>query len=103
MTALTNDQRRMALGLLRSTAAFPDASKAAGLDPTEARVLIDAYLAEKASLGPETVPTRVAGGAEILRDRRGVPHIHADDPADLFFALGFAHAQDRLWQLDFLR
>ncbi|MGD9854497.1 MAG: penicillin acylase family protein [Planctomycetaceae bacterium] len=32
-----------------------------------------------------------------------MPHIEADDPYDLFFAHGYAQAQDRLWQLDFLR
>ncbi|HLB63705.1 MAG TPA: penicillin acylase family protein, partial [Anaerolineales bacterium] len=37
---------------------------------------------------------------EILRDRWGVPHIYADDLHDLFFAQGFVHAQDRLWQME---
>ena len=41
--------------------------------------------------------------ATILRDRFGVPHIQADDADDLFFAYGYATAQDRLWQLDYLR
>ena len=40
---------------------------------------------------------------EILRDRWGIPHIFARDPRDLFFAQGFVHAQDRLWQMDFNR
>ncbi len=40
---------------------------------------------------------------EILRDRWGVPHIYAADRHDLFFAQGFVHAQDRLWQMDFQR
>jgi penicillin G amidase len=40
---------------------------------------------------------------EILRDRFGVPHIAARTPHDLCFALGFCHAQDRLWQLEFFR
>lgn len=41
--------------------------------------------------------------AEILRSRHGVPIIRADDAVDLYFALGFAHAQDRLWQMDIQR
>src|SRR5262249_52342941 len=41
--------------------------------------------------------------AVILRDRLGVPHIHAEQTHDLFFAYGYATAQDRLWQLDYLR
>ncbi|MEM9726603.1 MAG: penicillin acylase family protein [Pseudomonadota bacterium] len=36
---------------------------------------------------------------EILRDRRAVPHIFADSEADAYFGLGYAHAQDRLWQM----
>src|SRR5438128_1618242 len=40
---------------------------------------------------------------EIIRDRWGVPHIYADNMHDLFFAVGYAQAQDRLWQMDFNR
>lgn len=40
---------------------------------------------------------------EILRDARGVPHVIAKAEADGWFALGFAHAQDRLAQMEFLR
>jgi penicillin amidase len=41
--------------------------------------------------------------AEILRDRWGVPHIYAASLHDLFYAQGFIHAQDRLWQMEFQR
>src|SRR5947209_4785066 len=40
---------------------------------------------------------------EIVRDQLGVPHISADNADDLFFANGYVHAQDRLWQMDFNR
>src|SRR5438105_3210909 len=43
------------------------------------------------------------GKVEILRDRAGVPHVYAASTTDLYFGLGFAMAQDRLWQLDRLR
>ena len=39
----------------------------------------------------------------ILRDRWGVPHIFASNSDDLFFALGYTHAQERLWQMEFNR
>jgi penicillin amidase len=39
----------------------------------------------------------------IQRDAAGIPHIFADSDADLFFGFGFATAQDRLFQLDYLR
>lgn len=32
-----------------------------------------------------------------------VPHIHAKDELDAYFALGFVHAQNRLWQMDMNR
>ena len=61
------------------------------------------YLALRSSLPRTTGEIAVTGlGAEvrILRDGRGVPHILAASPADAYFALGFVHAQDRLWQMD---
>jgi penicillin G amidase len=39
----------------------------------------------------------------VRRDRWGVPHIEADAAEDLWFAQGFCHGQDRLWQMDFYR
>ncbi len=40
---------------------------------------------------------------EIIRDKWGVPHVYAHNEEDLFFAQGFVHAQDRLWQMEFQR
>ncbi len=40
---------------------------------------------------------------QIVRDREGVPHIFAASEADAVAALGFAHAQDRLWQMEMNR
>ncbi len=40
---------------------------------------------------------------EIIRDEWGVPHIYAQNEHDLFFAQGYVHAQDRLWQMEFNR
>jgi len=40
---------------------------------------------------------------EIIRDTYGVPHIYAQNEPDLYFAFGYAMAQDRLWQMDFIR
>jgi penicillin amidase len=37
---------------------------------------------------------------QVLRDRWGVPHIYADCNEDLFAALGYVHAQERLWQME---
>ncbi|PTV96977.1 penicillin amidase [Rhodobacter aestuarii] len=40
---------------------------------------------------------------EIVRTTENVPHIFGQTDADVFFALGLAHAQDRLWQMTMLR
>ncbi len=95
---LTPDQRRRVLDLLKN-------SQAAGLSalPDEAREIITQYLTEKADPGPANVKAKIHGSATILRDSRGIPHIEAHDSYDLFFAHGYAQAQDRLWQLDYLR
>jgi penicillin G amidase len=37
---------------------------------------------------------------DIWRDKFGVPHIFAAAENDALFALGFVHAQDRLWQME---
>ena len=63
------------------------------------------YLASR-SLPDYDATLRVDGLAaetEIVRDNANVPHILAQTDADAFFALGFVHAQDRLWQMMLLR
>ena len=40
---------------------------------------------------------------EIIRDEHAIPHIYAGNEADMYRAVGFAMAQDRLWQMDLLR
>ena len=45
----------------------------------------------------------IAGPVEIVRNNNNVPHIFGKSDEDVFFALGFAHAQDRLWQMTMLR
>jgi len=40
---------------------------------------------------------------QVYRDSWGIPYIYAQNDHDLFFAQGYVHAQDRLWQMDFHR
>ena len=40
---------------------------------------------------------------EIVRDNANVPHVFGESDAAVFFGLGYAHAQDRLWQMTMLR
>ncbi|MEN8839603.1 MAG: penicillin acylase family protein, partial [Octadecabacter sp.] len=63
------------------------------------------YFASR-SLPDYEVTLEVAGisaPVEIVRDNANVPHIFGETDADVFFALGMAHAQDRLWQMTMLR
>jgi len=47
--------------------------------------------------------TGIDGPVEIRRDRWGVPHVRAGSTNDAWFAEGFCHGQDRLWQLELYR
>ncbi|QNM84400.1 penicillin acylase family protein [Polaribacter pectinis] len=39
----------------------------------------------------------------VYFDEIGVPHINASNPKDAYIALGYLHAQDRLWQMELIR
>ncbi|MGE8151774.1 penicillin acylase family protein [Pseudomonas vancouverensis] len=43
------------------------------------------------------------GSVTVRYDERGVPHIRAENETDLYRALGYVHAQDRLFQMEVLR
>jgi penicillin amidase len=45
----------------------------------------------------------LAATVTVKYDERGVPHIHAENEADLYRALGYVHAQDRLFQMEMVR
>ena len=40
---------------------------------------------------------------DIVRDADDIPHIFAANKSDALFGLGYAHAQDRLWQMELQR
>ena len=65
-----------------------------------------AYRLLKNTVAPAAGKAAIAGlaaSAEVVRDGEGVPHIFAGSRDDLYAALGFVHAQDRLWQMELLR
>ncbi len=39
----------------------------------------------------------------VYFDAIGVPHIYADNQKDAYVAMGYLHAQDRLWQMELMR
>ena len=56
---------------------------------------------------PDYTATVAAPGlgapVEIVRDNANVPHIFGQSDADVMYGLGYAHAQDRFWQMLMLR
>ena len=65
-----------------------------------------AYYFAARSLPDYDARTQVSGisaPVEIVRDNANVPHIFATTDDDAYFALGYAHAQDRMWQMTMLR
>ena len=52
----------------------------------------------------QTVEVRgLSAPVEIVRDNANVPHIFGQTDPDVFFGMGYAHAQDRLWQMTIFR
>jgi penicillin amidase len=86
-------------------AGVPIATLCAGADITRGQ--FDTWWqAECAARVPEMQGVRhapVRRDIEIVRDAWGIPHIFAQSDEELFFGYGLAEAQDRWWQLDYLR
>ena len=45
----------------------------------------------------------VKESVEVTFDKHGVPHIEAATLTDAMQVLGYVHARDRMWQMEFLR
>ena len=70
-----------------------------------ALVLACYYVRSLQGLPPHEQTLRVPGGGvvRIVRDEHGVPHLFADRDEDVYFAMGYVQAQDRLWQMEMER
>ena len=69
-------------------------------------VVLVPYLYARRSLPLIDGSVTVAGlsaPVEIVRDADAIPHIFASTKLDALYGLGYAHAQDRLWQMEFQR
>ena len=51
----------------------------------------------------EVAAKGLGAAVEVVRDAEGVPHIFAKSEHDAWYAMGYVHAQDRLWQMEFQR
>jgi penicillin G amidase len=54
-------------------------------------------------LAGETTASGLAAAVEVVRDEEGIPHVFAKSERDGWFAVGYLHAQDRLWQMEVQR
>jgi penicillin amidase len=69
-------------------------------------VIAGGYFHMRSSLPDYAADQTVKGlvqPVQIVRDRNAVPHIFANSFEDALFGLGYAHAQDRLWQMEMTR
>jgi penicillin amidase len=51
----------------------------------------------------EKTMAKLSSDVNVTFDSYGIPHIEASNEEDAFRALGYVHAQDRLWQMELLR
>jgi len=59
------------------------------------------YFHSKQSVREGTVPLRgLKQSVSVRYDERGIPHIQAQNRADMYRALGYVQAQDRLLQMN---
>jgi penicillin amidase len=69
-------------------------------------IALASWMTLRASLpqldGTHTAPT-LSAPVTIERDALGVPTLHGNSRADVAYATGFVHAQDRFFQMDLLR
>src|SRR5262245_55311727 len=91
------------LAVLRSGKPLAEALGDRYLTTEEFQAALARYLRSKVPILDGKIRAKIRRQVRIFRDSFGVPHISTDDPHDMFFAYGYAMAQDRLWQLDYLR
>jgi penicillin amidase len=77
-----------------------------GLAVLSAVAMAGAFLYLRRSL-PQVDGTVAVRGVhapiDIVRDADAIPHVFATNKEDALFGLGYVHAQDRLWQMEFQR
>lgn len=91
------------LAALKGERQVAEVCAAAGVTTADFAAARTAWLRRHAAITDQRLHADVGGRVDILRDRAGVPHVFAGSTADVYFGVGFAMTQDRLWQMDRLR
>lgn len=94
---------RELLGQLGDGVSIESVCKAAQITRSEFDVFWKSATKQRAKIESSTIKEGVSAEVTIQRDEHGIPHIFAENDRDLFFAYGWAMAEDRLFQLDWLR
>lgn len=61
------------------------------------------FQSSRAQVAGQLAVTGLHAAVTLSRDARGVLSIQAANDHDVYFAMGYAHAQDRLWQMEVQR
>ncbi|WP_339515401.1 penicillin acylase family protein [Pseudomonas sp. RL_15y_Pfl2_60] len=61
------------------------------------------YTSKQPQREGEVALQQLQAPVSVRYDERGVPHIKAENEADMYRALGYVHAQDRLFQMELMR
>lgn len=61
------------------------------------------YLKRSVTRYQSTIATNVSAPVEITFDARGIPQVWAKTDADAFFAIGYLHGSERLFQMELVR
>ncbi|MBT3810074.1 MAG: penicillin acylase family protein, partial [Rhodospirillaceae bacterium] len=75
----------------------------AGLVVLAGAIVVLIFATAQTDTGGDAQLAGLDGPVTILRDTHAVPHIFADSQLDAYRALGFVHAQDRFFQMEFTR
>lgn len=97
------DRKTILMQAMRGEITVDEAADQLGISHRSFRDFQRRFLRQKLPNAQETVKAPVDQPVTVLRDRWGVAHIEAASMADCFTALGYAMAQDRLWQMDYMR
>ena len=96
------DSRRILHQLGRGES-IDDVRAAAGLTEAEFEAWWNEELQRRLAVTDGRSAGPVGAAVEIQRDVSGLAHIYAEEETDLFVGYGYAMAQDRLFQMDYLR
>jgi penicillin G amidase len=89
---------------LPAAGAFPPPEMERSVLPRSVLLLVGAaMLALSAVIGLRATAQVSTATVTITRDTFGVPHVNDPNPVNASYAIGYAAAQDRLWQLELFR